>query len=296
MPVASAPCRSPRPEPVHASLTRPGTRRRTTACGCTGRSTAAASRRSCSCRRPRSATPASGRRRCTTSPATIASSSMTAAGTGDPTRLTRRGTWLAGWYASDCLAVMDATATEAAVLAGICNDGVWPSVQIAAAHPERVLGLVALAPGLPLLVPGHPWRVAAQDELRRGARRAGGLGEGEPPLHPRRPARLPRVLLRRDVPGAALDEADRGRRRVRARRSGRAPGDGRGAARREPRGGRGDLPSRALPGARRPGRPRQLPAVRARPRVRRADRRRARPARRLGPHPQRAQSRWSSTG
>ena len=75
------------------------------------------------------------------------------------------GTWLAGWYASDCLAVMDATATEAAVLAGICNDGVWPSVQIAAAHPERVLGLVGLAPGLPLLVPGHPWRVAARDSF-----------------------------------------------------------------------------------------------------------------------------------
>ena len=71
------------------------------------------------------------------------------------------GPWLEGWHASDCLAVMDATSTEAAVLAGICGDGVWPSVQIAAAHPERVLGLVALAPGVPLLTPPHPWRAAA---------------------------------------------------------------------------------------------------------------------------------------
>ena len=73
------------------------------------------------------------------------------------------GPWLDGWYASDCLAVMDATSTEAAVLGGICGDGVWPSVQIAAAHPERVLGLVALAPGVPHLVPSHPWRVAAHE-------------------------------------------------------------------------------------------------------------------------------------
>ena len=34
------------------------------------------------------------------------------------------GVWLADWWPSDCLAVMDATATESAVLAGICSDGV----------------------------------------------------------------------------------------------------------------------------------------------------------------------------
>ncbi len=79
------------------------------------------------------------------------------------------GPWLDGWYAADCLAVMDATATEAAVLGGICGDGIWPSVQIAADHPERVLGIVALAPGVPHLVPPHPWRAAAHatyDEQR----------------------------------------------------------------------------------------------------------------------------------
>jgi pimeloyl-ACP methyl ester carboxylesterase/UDP:flavonoid glycosyltransferase YjiC (YdhE family) len=65
------------------------------------------------------------------------------------------------WNTSDCLDVMAATSTEAAVLVGLCGDGVWPSVQIAAEHPERALGLVALAPGVPMLTPPHPWRAEA---------------------------------------------------------------------------------------------------------------------------------------
>jgi pimeloyl-ACP methyl ester carboxylesterase/UDP:flavonoid glycosyltransferase YjiC (YdhE family) len=73
------------------------------------------------------------------------------------------GTWLGGWWAADCLAVMDATSTQAAVLVGICSDGVWPSVQIAAAHPDRVLGIVALAPGVPALAPPLPFRAAAAE-------------------------------------------------------------------------------------------------------------------------------------
>ena len=48
------------------------------------------------------------------------------------------------------------------MLAGICSDSVWPSVQIAAEHPERVLGIVALAPGVPLLSPPLAHRAAAQ--------------------------------------------------------------------------------------------------------------------------------------
>jgi pimeloyl-ACP methyl ester carboxylesterase/predicted glycosyltransferase len=78
-------------------------------------------------------------------------------------------TWLDRWRADDCLAVMDATGTRTAVLVGICGDGVWPSAQLAAAHPDRVLGIVALAPGVPLLSPPHPHRAAAaetfEDEL-----------------------------------------------------------------------------------------------------------------------------------
>src|SRR3954453_7080762 len=78
------------------------------------------------------------------------------------------GPWRDGWYAEDCLAVMDATGTDRAVLAGICSDGVFPSVQLAAAHPERVLGIVAIAPGVPLLSPPQPWRAAAQETWDEG--------------------------------------------------------------------------------------------------------------------------------
>ncbi len=71
------------------------------------------------------------------------------------------GPWLGAWNVSDCLAVMDASGTDSAVLVGICSDGIWPSIQIAAELPERVLGIVALGPGVPLLTPPHPWRAAA---------------------------------------------------------------------------------------------------------------------------------------
>ena len=71
------------------------------------------------------------------------------------------GPFLNEWYVGDCLAVMDATGTEAAVLVGICTDGVWPSVQLAAGHPDRVLGLVALGTGVPLLTPLPPEKAEA---------------------------------------------------------------------------------------------------------------------------------------
>jgi pimeloyl-ACP methyl ester carboxylesterase len=73
--------------------------------------------------------------------------------------------WRAAWWAQDCLSVMDATETKAAVLAGICGDGVWPSIQIASAHPERVQGIVAISPGVPLLTPPLPWRLAANESF-----------------------------------------------------------------------------------------------------------------------------------
>jgi pimeloyl-ACP methyl ester carboxylesterase/predicted glycosyltransferase len=70
------------------------------------------------------------------------------------------GLWLTDWWASDCLAVMDATSTQQAVLVGICSDGVWPSIQLGVSDPERVLGIVAIAPGVPLLSPPHDFRAA----------------------------------------------------------------------------------------------------------------------------------------
>jgi pimeloyl-ACP methyl ester carboxylesterase/predicted glycosyltransferase len=67
--------------------------------------------------------------------------------------------WLGSWYASDCLAVMDETGTKAAVLVGECHDGVFPSVQLAVSDPDRVLGIVAIGPGVPLLSPPLPFRL-----------------------------------------------------------------------------------------------------------------------------------------
>ena len=58
----------------------------------------------------------------------------------------------------DVEAVMDATGTDRAVLVGLCVDGVWRSIRLAAAKPERVLAIVAFAVGVPLLSPRHPWR------------------------------------------------------------------------------------------------------------------------------------------
>jgi pimeloyl-ACP methyl ester carboxylesterase/predicted glycosyltransferase len=64
-------------------------------------------------------------------------------------------------YAADLLAVMDATATDAAVLVSLSCGAAW-SVHVAAKHPERALGLVAIAPscGLDVATPGRdhvPW-------------------------------------------------------------------------------------------------------------------------------------------
>ena len=69
-------------------------------------------------------------------------------------------TWPANARTDDCLAVMDATRTESAYLVGECTDGVFPSVCIAAAHPERVHGIVAIGVGLPLVTPRHKNREA----------------------------------------------------------------------------------------------------------------------------------------
>ncbi len=71
--------------------------------------------------------------------------------------------WRSNIYAGDCISVMDATGTKAAVLAGICHDGVWPSIQLAASDPERVLGIVAFGPGIRL---GKPIAVRAAANAR----------------------------------------------------------------------------------------------------------------------------------
>ncbi len=59
-------------------------------------------------------------------------------------------------FADDLIAVLDATLTKQAVICAFSCGALW-SVQAAADHPERVLGLVAIGPAVPL-APGLPER------------------------------------------------------------------------------------------------------------------------------------------
>jgi pimeloyl-ACP methyl ester carboxylesterase len=61
-------------------------------------------------------------------------------------------------FVDDLRLILDATGTDQAVLVGLCGDGVWRSIRLAAEDPERVLGIVAFAVGVPRLAPPHPWR------------------------------------------------------------------------------------------------------------------------------------------
>ena len=115
----------------------------------------------------------------------------------------------------DAVAVLDATGTERALVAGL-SLGAATALYTAALHPDRVAGVIALAPTVPALTPDHPW----WDEHPFDEDPGHGRGLGA--LHPRLVAPglpgLRRVLVPRDVPGAPLREADRGLRRLGPRR------------------------------------------------------------------------------
>ncbi|WP_445149487.1 alpha/beta fold hydrolase [Baekduia sp. Peel2402] len=66
-------------------------------------------------------------------------------------------------FVADALAVMDATATERAVLIGISCGALWGSV-LAADHPERVEAFAVIGPATPL-APGHAERTAFSDRF-----------------------------------------------------------------------------------------------------------------------------------
>jgi pimeloyl-ACP methyl ester carboxylesterase/predicted glycosyltransferase len=68
-------------------------------------------------------------------------------------------------FADDALAVMDATGTERAVLVSLSR-GAERSLLLGAGHPERVAGMVFIAPALPL-PPAVPRARAAQDFTAR---------------------------------------------------------------------------------------------------------------------------------
>ncbi|HEV2140661.1 MAG TPA: alpha/beta fold hydrolase [Candidatus Dormibacteraeota bacterium] len=74
--------------------------------------------------------------------------------------------WTYSHMANECLAVMDATDTSAAVLVALC-DGVAASMQLAVSNPDRVLGIFAIAPGVPFLTPPIPERAAALENYEK---------------------------------------------------------------------------------------------------------------------------------
>ena len=55
-------------------------------------------------------------------------------------------------FAADTLAVMDATATERAVVVGVSCAALW-GVVLAAEHPERIAGAASIGPAVPLAPP-----------------------------------------------------------------------------------------------------------------------------------------------
>ena len=61
-------------------------------------------------------------------------------------------------WVADTIAVMDATGIDRAVLVGLCTSS-WRALLTAGQHPDRVLGIVAVAPWAPFLTPPLPARV-----------------------------------------------------------------------------------------------------------------------------------------
>jgi pimeloyl-ACP methyl ester carboxylesterase len=70
-------------------------------------------------------------------------------GNGRSDRPTELGSYRSAEFTADALAVMDATGTERAVLVCLSLGATW-ALELGALHSERVLGIVFIAPGLPL--------------------------------------------------------------------------------------------------------------------------------------------------
>ena len=169
-------------------------------------------------------------------------------------------------FAADALAVMDATATERAVLVSLSR-GAERSLLLAASHPERVDRLVFIAPALPL-PPATP-REQAMQEFDEPRDEYVGWGKWNRHYWVEHYERLPRVLLLAVLHRAALDEAARGRGRLgardRRRDAGRDPA--RAARSRTRRACASSCARDPLPGARDPRERRRHPALRLRARL-----------------------------
>jgi pimeloyl-ACP methyl ester carboxylesterase len=66
-------------------------------------------------------------------------------------------------YVADAVAVLDATGTERAVLAGVSRGARW-AVELAAGRPERVLGAMLIDPAIAFVAPPHAQRFYPFDE------------------------------------------------------------------------------------------------------------------------------------
>ncbi len=63
---------------------------------------------------------------------------------------------------ADAVAVLDAAGISRAVAVGLSCGGRY-SLALAATHPERVSGVIVIAPSIPTLTPPHPWRTPDDD-------------------------------------------------------------------------------------------------------------------------------------
>jgi pimeloyl-ACP methyl ester carboxylesterase len=86
-------------------------------------------------------------------------------GNGKSDRPTDASAYTEAEFAADSLAVMEATTTEQAVVAGLSCGALWGTL-FAADHPERVRGAVFIGPAVPL-APPHPERTvySSADQL-----------------------------------------------------------------------------------------------------------------------------------
>ena len=76
-------------------------------------------------------------------------------GNGRSDRPTDSAAYVDDRMVEDIVAVMAATATPSAVLVGLCVDGVWRAIRLAAERPGCVEGIVAFAVGVPRLSRTH---------------------------------------------------------------------------------------------------------------------------------------------
>jgi len=87
---------------------------------------------------------------------------MDGRGNGRSDRLTEPSAYADSEYVADAVAVLDATGTERAVVAGLSMGGLYTAA-LAAAYPERTLGAVFIAPSLSHLRPATPARASSFD-------------------------------------------------------------------------------------------------------------------------------------